>query len=82
VEVRKTYLQPSKQVAFSHWNSLNLRFSIALLNRCAFGADTREINEANAEMDKLVGVRTRIIQRKLKEVQELPEGESTQFLEE
>ena len=42
----------------------------------------KKINEANTELDKLVGVRTRIIQRKLKEVQELPEGESTQFLEE
>jgi DNA recombination protein RmuC len=42
----------------------------------------KKINEANTELDKLVGVRTRIIQRKLKEVQELPEGESSQFLEE
>ena len=42
----------------------------------------KKINEANTELDKLVGVRTRIIQRKLKEVQELPEGESTRFLEE
>ncbi len=42
----------------------------------------KKINEANTELDKLVGVRTRIIQRKLKEVQELPEGESAQFLEE
>jgi DNA recombination protein RmuC len=30
----------------------------------------KKINEANTELDKLVGVRTRIIQRKLKEVQE------------
>ncbi len=42
----------------------------------------KKLNEANSELDKLVGVRTRIIQRKLKEVQELPEGESTRFLEE
>jgi DNA recombination protein RmuC len=42
----------------------------------------KKLNEATTELDKLVGVRTRIIQRKLKEVQELPEGESTQFLEE
>ncbi len=42
----------------------------------------KKLNEANTELDKLVGVRTRIIQRKLKEVQELPEGKSTQFLEE
>lgn len=42
----------------------------------------KKINEANSELDKLVGVRTRIIQRKLKEVQELPEGDSTRYLEE
>lgn len=42
----------------------------------------KKLNEANSELDKLVGVRTRTIQRKLKEVQELPEGESTRFLEE
>jgi dTDP-4-amino-4,6-dideoxygalactose transaminase len=42
----------------------------------------KKLNEANSELDKLVGVRTRIIQRKLKEVQELPEGESTRYLEE
>lgn len=42
----------------------------------------KKINEANSELDKLVGVRTRIIQRKLKEVEELPERESTRYLEE
>ena len=42
----------------------------------------KKISEANSELDKLVGVRTRIIQRKLKEVQELPEGESSRYLEE
>ena len=42
----------------------------------------KKISEANTELDKLVGVRTRIIQRKLKEVQELPEGESNRHLEE
>jgi DNA recombination protein RmuC len=42
----------------------------------------KKLNEANSELDKLVGVRTRIIQRKLKEVQELPEGESTRYLDE
>ncbi len=42
----------------------------------------KKISEANSELDKLVGVRTRIIQRKLKEVQELPEGESNRHLEE
>ena len=42
----------------------------------------KKISEANSELDKLVGVRTRIIQRKLKEVQELPDGESSKYLEE
>ena len=42
----------------------------------------KKLNEANSELDKLVGVRTRIIQRKLKDVQERPEGESTRYLEE
>ncbi len=42
----------------------------------------KKLNEANSELDKLVGVRTRTIQRKLKEVQELPEGESTNYIEE
>ncbi len=41
----------------------------------------KKLNEANSELDKLVGVRTRINQRMLKEVQELPEGESTRYLE-
>lgn len=41
----------------------------------------KKINEANSELDKLVGARTRIIQRKLKEVQQLPESESTRLLE-
>ena len=42
----------------------------------------KKLNEANTELDKLVGVRTRIIQRKLKEVHELPEQESKSLLEE
>lgn len=42
----------------------------------------RKIHEANSELDKLVGVRTRVIQRKLKEIQELPEQESKNLLEE
>ena len=42
----------------------------------------KKLNEANTELDKLVGVRTRIIQRKLKEVHELPEQESKTLLEE
>ena len=41
----------------------------------------KKINEANSELDKLVGVRTRIIQRKLKEVQELPDPEREKLLE-
>ena len=42
----------------------------------------KKLNEANSELDKLVGVRTRVIQRKLKEVQELPDAESQSLLEE
>jgi DNA recombination protein RmuC len=41
----------------------------------------RKLSEANTELDKLIGVRTRVIQRKLKEVQELPEAESNELLE-
>jgi len=41
----------------------------------------KKISEANSELDKLVGVRTRIIQRKLKEVQELPDPERDKLLE-
>ncbi|GMQ23575.1 DNA recombination protein RmuC [Algoriphagus sp. oki45] len=42
----------------------------------------KKLSEANSELDKLVGVRTRVIQRKLKEVQELPDAESQSLLEE
>jgi DNA recombination protein RmuC len=42
----------------------------------------RKLSEANSELDKLVGVRTRTIQRKLKEVQELTETQSQTLLEE
>jgi DNA recombination protein RmuC len=42
----------------------------------------KKLNEANSELDQLIGVRTRIIQRKLKEVQELPDAESRRYLEE
>jgi DNA recombination protein RmuC len=42
----------------------------------------KKIGEANSELDKLVGARTRAIQRKLKDVQELPESESSKLLEE
>jgi len=41
----------------------------------------KKLNEANSELDKLVGVRTRAIQRKLKEVEELPAIESRQVLD-
>ena len=41
----------------------------------------KKISEANSELDKLVGVRTRIIQRKLKDVQELPDPERDKLLE-
>lgn len=40
----------------------------------------KKISEANSELDKLVGVRTRTIQRKLKEVQELPDPERKNLL--
>jgi DNA recombination protein RmuC len=42
----------------------------------------RKLSEANTELDRLVGVRTRVIQRKLKEIQELPEGDSKSLLDE
>src|SRR5690606_39070578 len=41
----------------------------------------KKLHEANSELDKLVGVRTRTIQRKLKEVHELPEMDSKSLLE-
>ncbi|WP_268034178.1 DNA recombination protein RmuC [Algoriphagus sp. PAP.12] len=41
----------------------------------------KKLNEANSELDKLVGVRTRAIQRKLKDVEELPAIESRQVLD-
>ena len=45
-------------------------------------AKTQErINQANQELDKLVGVRTRQIQRKLAGVTSLAEGEATALLE-
>lgn len=36
----------------------------------------KKLNEANTDLDHLVGTRTRVIQRKLKEVEELPEEET------
>lgn len=41
----------------------------------------KKLTEANSELDKLVGVRTRVIQRKLKEIQELPESQSKDLLD-
>ncbi|MCE7054575.1 DNA recombination protein RmuC [Algoriphagus sp. AGSA1] len=41
----------------------------------------KKISEANSELDKLVGTRTRVIQRKLKNIQELPDAESSKLLE-
>jgi len=43
-------------------------------------ATQNRINQANAELDKLIGVRTRSIMRKLKNVTQLPERESTEML--
>ena len=42
----------------------------------------KKLSEANSELDKLVGARTRVIQRKLKDIQELPEAESNKLLDE
>lgn len=44
-------------------------------------ATQQRINQANAELDKLIGVRTRSIQRKLRGVTGLKELESTSILE-
>ncbi len=41
----------------------------------------KKLGEANSELDKLVGSRTRAIQRKLKDVEALTEIESTKMLE-
>lgn len=41
----------------------------------------KKLNEANSELDKLVGARTRMIQRRLKDVHELPETDSQKLLE-
>lgn len=41
----------------------------------------KKLGEANSELDKLVGARTRAIQRKLKDVHEIPDSESSKFLE-
>lgn len=41
----------------------------------------KKLGEANSELDKLVGARTRAIQRKLKDVEELSENNSSKMLE-
>ncbi|MCH7400450.1 DNA recombination protein RmuC [Belliella kenyensis] len=41
----------------------------------------KKINEANSDLDQLVGTRTRVIQRRLKDIEELPESEGSQFLD-
>jgi len=41
----------------------------------------KKISEAHTDLDTLVGTRTRVIQRKLKEVEELPEEEGRKLLE-
>ncbi|MDE0560897.1 DNA recombination protein RmuC [Algoriphagus sp. NF] len=42
----------------------------------------KKLQEANDDLDKLVGVRTRVIQRKLKDVQEIPQDDSNRLLKE
>ena len=42
----------------------------------------KKLSEANSELDKLVGARTRVIQRKLKDIQEMPDSETTKLLDE
>ncbi len=46
----------------------------------ALAAAQNRMNQANDELDKLVGVRTRVMQRRLKEVTELDESESLSVL--
>jgi DNA recombination protein RmuC len=41
----------------------------------------KKLGEANSELDKLVGARTRAIQRKLKDVEEMPDKKSTELLD-
>lgn len=41
----------------------------------------KKLGEANSELDKLVGARTRAIQRKLKDVEELPEIDRSNLIE-
>jgi DNA recombination protein RmuC len=41
----------------------------------------KKLGEANSELDKLVGARTRAIQRKLKDVEEMPDTKSAELLD-
>ncbi|QDH80131.1 DNA recombination protein RmuC [Echinicola soli] len=41
----------------------------------------KKLNEANNELDTLVGTRTRVIQRRLRDVEALPEDEKDKFLD-
>lgn len=41
----------------------------------------KKLNEANTELDKLVGTRTRVIQRKLKDVEEISGDEGSKLLD-
>ena len=43
-------------------------------------ATQQKINQANSELDKLVGVRTRAIQRKLRDVEKLSDAKSAELL--
>lgn len=45
------------------------------------GATQQRLEQANNELDKLVGVRTRMIQRRLSQVSSLPEEETARLLE-
>lgn len=42
----------------------------------------KKLTEVHSDLDKLVGTRTRVIQRKLKDVQELPDNEGKKLLDE
>ena len=44
-------------------------------------ATQQRINQANTELDKLVGVRTRAIQRKLRDVEKLDDAKAEELLE-
>ncbi|AWW32559.1 DNA recombination protein RmuC [Echinicola strongylocentroti] len=41
----------------------------------------KKLHEANSELDTLVGTRTRVIQRKLRDIEELPENEKGKLLD-